>query len=102
MNTVPIYEAKNKLPLFMHQAEESGPVFISRRNQTVGVLLSINEYNRIIARGKKDTIIERAAEFRRKTAELLSDEDIDRIFDVRDHSTKGTSWEDDVFKGVFD
>ncbi len=102
MNTVPIYEAKNKLPLFMHQAEESGPVFISRRNQTVGVLLSINEYNRIIAREKKDTIIERAAEFRRKTAELLSDEDIDRIFDVRDHSTKGTSWEDDVFKGVFD
>ena len=86
----------------MHQAKESGPVFISRRNQTVGVLLSINEYNRIIARGKKDTILERAAEFRRKTAELLSDEDIDRIFDVRANSTKGTSWEDDVFKGVFD
>ena len=28
MNTVPMYEAKNKLPLFMHQAEESGPVFL--------------------------------------------------------------------------
>ncbi|MBB5226082.1 type II toxin-antitoxin system Phd/YefM family antitoxin [Treponema ruminis] len=102
MNTVPIYEAKNKLPLFMHQAEESGPVFISRRNQTVGVLLSINEYNRLIAGRKKGNILDRAAEFRRKTAELLSDDDIDRIFDVRDHSTKGTSWEDDVFKGVFD
>lgn len=102
MNTVPIYEAKNKLPLFMHQAEESGPVFISRRNQTVGVLLSINEYNRIISKGRKDTILDRAAEFRRKTAELLTDEDIDRIFDVRDHSSKGTSWEDDVFKGLFD
>ena len=102
MNTVPMYEAKNKLPLFMHQAEETGPVFISRRNQTVGVLLSIDDYHRIIAKGRKDTILDRAAEFRRKTAGLFTNEDIDRIFDVRDHSTKGTSWEDDIFKGVFD
>lgn len=102
MNTVPIYEAKNKLPLFMHQAEKTGPVFISRRNKTVGVLLSFEEYNRILAKGRKDTILDRAAEFRRKTAGLFTNEDIDRIFDVRDHSVQGTSWENDVFKGVFD
>ncbi|MBP5452545.1 MAG: type II toxin-antitoxin system Phd/YefM family antitoxin [Treponema sp.] len=102
MTTVPMFEAKNKLPLFMHQAEENGPVFISRRNKTVGVLLSIDEYNRIIAKGRKDTILDRAAEFRKKVDGHLTDEEIDRIFDVRDHSTQGTSWEDDVFKGVFD
>ena len=101
MNTVPMFEAKNKLPLFMHQAEETGPVFISRRNQTVGVLLSFDDYNRIISRSRKDTILDRAAEFRRKTAGLITNEEVDRIFDVRDYSTKGTSWEDDVFKGVF-
>lgn len=100
MNTVPIYEAKNKLPLFMHQAEESGPVFISRRNQTVGVLLSINEYNRIIASRKKGTILERAEEFRRKTAELLTDEDIDRIFDVRDNTPD--DYGSHVWDGVFE
>ena len=100
MNTVPIYEAKNKLPLFMHQAEESGPVFISRRNQTVGVLLSINEYNRILARGKKDTILDRAAEFRRKAAGLLTDEDIDRIFDIRDNTPD--DYDSHVWDGVFD
>lgn len=102
MNTVPIYEAKNKLPFFIHQAETVGPVFISRRSKTVGVLISIDEYNRFIANKPKETILDRAAEFRRKTAGLLTDKQIDEIFDVRDHSTKGTSWEDDVFKGVFD
>lgn len=100
MNTVPIYEAKNKLPFFMHQAEENGPVFISRRNKTVGVLLSFEEYNRIMAKGRKDTILDRAAEFRRKTAELFTNEDIDRIFDVRDHTPD--SYESHVFDGVFD
>ncbi|MCR4627358.1 MAG: type II toxin-antitoxin system Phd/YefM family antitoxin [Treponema sp.] len=100
MNTVPIYEAKNKLPLFMHQAEENGPVFISRRNKTVGVLLSFEEYNRIMAKGRKDTILDRAAEFRRKTAGLFTNEDIDRIFDVRDHTPD--SYESHVFDGVFD
>ena len=102
MNTVPIYEAKNKLPFFLHQAESVGPVFISRRNKTVGVIISIDEYNRFIANKPKQTILDRAAEFRRKTAGLFTDKQIDEIFDVRDHSTKGTSWEDDVFKGVFD
>ena len=102
MNTVPMYEAKNKLPFFMHQAEESGPVFITRRNKTVGVILSFDEYNQMLARTCKGTILDRAAEFRKKVDGTLTNEDIDRIFDVRDHSTHGTSWEDDVFKGVFD
>lgn len=102
MTTVPMFEAKNKLPLFMHQAEEKEPVFISRRNKLVGVLLSIDEYHRILSRSRKDTILDRAAEFRRKTAGLFTNEDIDKIFDVRDHSPEGTSWENDVFEGVFD
>lgn len=102
MTTVPMFEAKNKLPLFMHQAEAEGPVFISRRNKTVGVLISFDDYNRIVAKGRKDTILERAAEFRKKIDGHLTDEEIDKIFDVRDHSVQGTSWENDVFKGVFD
>ena len=100
MNTVPMYEAKNKLPLFMHQAEESGPVFVTRRNKVVGVILSIDDYNKMLSKKPKRTILEAAEEFRRKST--LTNEDIDKIFDVRDHSPKGTSWEDDIFKGVFD
>ena len=102
MNAVPMYEAKNKLPLFMHQAETTGPVFISRRNKTVGVILSIEEYNKLISVKPKRTILEAAAEFRKKVDDTLTDEEIDRIFNVRDDSIKGTSWENDIYKGVFD
>ncbi|MBO4858640.1 MAG: type II toxin-antitoxin system Phd/YefM family antitoxin [Treponema sp.] len=100
MNTVPIYEAKNKLPFFIHQAETVGPVFISRRSKTVGVLISIDEYNRFIANKPKETILDRAAEFRRKTAGLFTDKQIDEIFDVRDNTPD--SYESHVFDGVFD
>ena len=95
MNPIPIFEAKNKLPLFIHQAEESGPVFISRRNKSVAVILSIDEF-------KKPPIWERAKKLREQYAPDLTNEEIDQIFDVRESSTTGTSWESDVFKGVFD
>ena len=98
MNTVPMYEAKNKLPLFMHQAEESGPVFVTRRNKTVGVILSIDDYNKMLSKKPKRTILEAAEEFRKKST--LTNEDIDKIFDVRDHTPD--SYESHVFDGVFD
>ena len=98
MNTVPMYEAKNKLPLFMHQAEESGPVFVTRRNKTVGVILSFDDYNKMLSKKPKRTILEAAEEFRRKST--LTNEDIDKIFDVRDHTPD--SYESHVFDGVFD
>ena len=100
MNTIPMFEAKNKLPLFMHQAENSGPVFIARRNKTVGVLLSIDDYNRLKKKKEKKSILECAAEFRKKVDGNLTDEEIDRIFDVRDHSMD--TYESHIFDGVFD
>ncbi len=100
MNVVPMYEAKNKLPLFMHQAETLGPVFISRRNKTVGVILSIDEYNKLISARPKRTILEAAAEFRKKVDGNLTDEEIDRIFNVRDETPD--TYESHVWDGVFD
>ena len=99
---IPMFEAKNKLPLFMHKAETEGPVFISRRNKTVGVILSIDEYNKLLLAKPKRTILEAAAEFRKKVDDSLTDEEIDRIFNNRDESTHGTSWEEDIYEGVFD
>lgn len=102
MEAIPIFEAKNKLPLFIHQAEESGPVFISRRNKNVAVILSIDAFNKLNADAKKPPIWERAKKLREQYAPDLTNEEIDKIFDVRESSTTGTSWESDVFKGVFD
>ena len=99
---IPMFEAKNKLPLFMHKAETEGPVFISRRDKTVGVILSIDEYNKLLLAKPKRTILEAAAEFRKNVDDTLTDEEIDRIFNNRDESISGTSWEEDIYKGVFD
>ena len=100
MTTIPMYEAKNKLPLFVHQAEEKGPIFISRRNKTVGVLLSFDEYNRLLAKKGKDSILDCAAEFRRKTAGLFTSEDINKIFDIQGNTPD--TYESHVFDGVFE
>ena len=54
----------------------------------------------MISKQPKRTILEAAEEFRRKTAGMFTNEDIDRIFDVRDHSPD--SYESHVFDGVFD
>lgn len=99
MNAVPIYEVKNKLPLFLHQAEDSGPVFISRRNKTVGVLLSFNTYNNLVAERNTGTILERAAKFREQISGNITDEEIDEIFNVRDNTSD--SYTSNVYDGVF-
>ena len=78
---IPMFEAKNKLPFFVHKAETEGPVFISRRNKTVGVILSIDEYNKLLLAKPKRTILEAAAEFRKKVDDTLTDEEIDLIED---------------------
>ena len=99
---IPMFEAKNKLPLFMHKAETEGPVFISRRNKTVGVILSIDEYNKLLLAKPKRTILEAAAEFRKKVDDTFTDEEIDRIFNNRDSWMDGDDYETNVFDGVFD
>lgn len=99
MDAIPIFEAKNKLPLFMHQAETLGPVFISRRNKTVGVLLSFDDYQKLSFHQRRESILDKAAEFRKKTASLFTNEEIDSIFNSGDAAPD--NYESDVFDGVF-
>jgi len=99
---IPMFEAKNKLPLFMHKAETEGPVFISRRNKTVGVILSIDEYNKLLLAKPKRTILEAAAEFRKKVDGTLTDEEIDRILNNRHTWPDDDDYGSNVFDGVFD
>ena len=99
---IPMFEAKNKLPLFMHKAETEGPVFISRRNKTVGVILSIDEYNKLLLAKPKRTILEAAAEFRKKVDDSLTDEEIDRILNNRHTWPDDDDYGSHVFDGVFD
>lgn len=100
MNTIPMYEAKNKLPLFMHMAEKGGPVFISRHNHTVGVLISFDDYNKLISCNKKPSILEKASEFRKKIAGQISDSELENLFNVRNKTPD--NYESHAFDGVFE
>lgn len=104
-DAIPIFEAKNKLPLFIRQAEAGEPIFISRRNKSVVVLIAIDEYNDLIKRAekpkKKMNVVERVAAFKEKNGWPFSDEEIDEIFgDVRDHTL--ISFESHVFDGIME
>lgn len=84
-DAVPVFEAKNKLPLYIHQAEEKGPVILSRHNKDVAVLISIEEFNQLMedrkAYRKKLNIVERAKLFRERHKELYEGEDFDKTID---------------------
>ncbi len=98
MNAVPIYEAKNKFPFFVHTAETEGPVPVSRHNNIVAYIVSKNEYEKMAAKTKK-SIIDSLQERRRYYG--LDDDDFDytEYFDsLRDRNYYGR----DVDKNIFD
>ena len=101
---VPIYQAKNRLPLFIHQVEQAGPIRLSRHNKEVAVIISISDYDALVAQAAKQcSILDRAAAFRKRTAALFTNQDIDDIFAAaKDDAAHGTSWEDGIFDGVLE
>ena len=74
MNAVPIFEAKNKLPFYIHQAEQEGPVQITRHNNVVAYIISKEDFENAI-QPKHKSIIEVLHE--RRVAYGLEDDDFD-------------------------
>ena len=72
-DSIPIFEAKNRLPYFIHKAETEGPVFLSRRGKNVAVIISQEEYEEKIA--KKRSFIDEVHELRAKYG--LEEDDLD-------------------------
>ena len=102
MNTnaaaVPIFEAKNKLPYFIHQAEENGPVRISRHNEVVAYIVSKEDFENATA-PKKKTLVERIQESR--IAYGLEDDDFDltEYYDsIRERGYYGKSDSEHLFE----
>ena len=102
MNTnaaaVPIFEAKNKLPYFIHQAEENGPVRISRHNEVVAYTVSKEDFEKSIA-PKEKSLVERIQESR--IAYGLEDDDFDltEYYDsIRERGYYGKSDSEHLFE----
>lgn len=108
---IPIFEAKNKLPFYVHQAETEGPVRLSRRNKEVAVLISASEYESMVLQLKSlmkgKSIVERASAFRKRNEAFYKDDNFDaqvqRIFsDLRPADVNGFIEEDHVWDGVME
>ena len=100
MNAVPIFEAKNKLPFFIHKAETEGPIPITRRNKEVAYLVSKEDFEAMNASPRKslaDKLHDSRVEYG------LEDDDCDytEYFDsIRDRNYFGRPGAEHLFDGV--
>ena len=108
-DAVPIFEAKNKLPLFIHKAEEKGPVFLSRHNKEVAVILSIVEYQSLLRQIKekrsKMPFLERLQLFKEENKDLYSDDEIEffsAAINKRDRSSPHYKEAAHLFDGIME
>ncbi|MBO4706360.1 MAG: type II toxin-antitoxin system prevent-host-death family antitoxin [Spirochaetaceae bacterium] len=101
-NAVPVFEAKNKLPFFIHLAETDGPVPISRHNQEVAYIVSKADYEEMMIASKpQKSIVEKMQERRKKYG--LEDDDFDytEYFDsLRERAYFGRSDSEHIFDDV--
>jgi len=106
-DAVPVFEAKNRLPFYIHKAEEEGPVILSRRNEDVAVIISIEEYKAFLEdrrKARKDlNIVERAKLFRERHKDLYEGDDFDKTIDqIFNHLRDGQPSSYDKEKHVWD
>ncbi|MBO4404909.1 MAG: type II toxin-antitoxin system prevent-host-death family antitoxin, partial [Treponema sp.] len=96
------YEAKNKLPFFIHLAEREGPVPISRHNKEVAYLISKEDYEKITgALKKKKSIVQKLRENREKYGLEEDDFDYTEYFDsLRDRNYFGRPEDEHIFDDV--
>ncbi len=102
MNTVPVYEAKNKLPLFIHQAEQGNPLAITRHNNVVAYLISKEDFEAFTCGGKKEKSLVEKLQEKRKEYDLEDDDfDYTEYFDsLRDRNYFGRPGAEHIFDEV--
>ena len=102
-NAVPVFEAKNKLPFFIHLAETDGPVPISRHNQEVAYIISKADYEEMIKSPKKEKSLVQRIHDSRIEYGLTDDDDFDytEYFDsLRDRNYFGRPGAEHIFDDV--
>ncbi|MBO4320705.1 MAG: type II toxin-antitoxin system Phd/YefM family antitoxin [Treponema sp.] len=82
METIPIFEAKNKLPAIIHQIEGGEGIELTRHNKGVAVLLSKDMYSTL----NNDSSFESAFRlFRRKYSDLYNSEESQELNQALDN-----------------
>ena len=98
-NAVPVFQAKNKLPFYIHLAETEGPVPITRRNEVVAYIISKEDFEELKQSAPKEkSLVECLQERRREYG--LEDDDFDytEYFDsLRDRNYFGRPDSEHIF-----
>lgn len=80
-DAIPIFEAKNKLPFYVHLAETEGPVRLSRRNKEVAVIISASEYENMVLQlnnfMKERSFVEKISAFRKRNESFYKNDNFD-------------------------
>lgn len=110
-DVIPIFEAKNKLPFYIHKAETEGPVRLSRHNKEVAVIISASEYDNLLLQLKNcmkgKSIVERAAAFRKRNEQFYKndnfDSEIQEVFsNLRPADENGFHNEKNIWDGILE
>ena len=100
MNAVPVFEAKNKLPLFIHQAETDGPIAISRHNNIVAYIISKEDFENA-TKPREKTLVERIQEKRKEYGLEDDDFDLTAYYDsIRERNSYGRPDSNHIFDEV--
>ena len=99
-NAIPIFEAKNKLPFYIHQAENGAPVKIMRHNKVVAYLVSKEDFEKAAA-PKEKSFVEKIQESRKEYGLEYDDFDYTSYFDsLRETSCYGREDSEHIFDEV--
>lgn len=100
-NTVPVFEAKNRLSFYLHKADTEGPVFITLRGKKAYVIQSISDYETQKSEVKKESIVERIQKSRKKYGLENDDFDFSEFLEsIRERGYYGPSDSEHIFDGV--
>lgn len=103
---IPVFEAKNKLPFYIHKAEAEGPVFLSRRNKEVAVVISVDDYNKLLNQASKNrshmSFLDRVKDFHERNKDLYSDSEVEQLFNNARCKDTNAFFEENVWDGIME
>lgn len=80
MIEVPIFEAKNKLPYYIHLAEAGETIQLTRHGKPVARIVAEESCS---PKTDGQIFIEKVMEWKEKNKECISDENIDKTFNIQ-------------------
>ena len=103
MNAIPVFEAKNRLPFYIHKAETEGIIPISRHNNVVAYIISREDFDELKKPDTPKKSLVQMIHDSRSDFGLTDDDDFDytEYFDsLRDRNYFGRPGSEHIFDDI--